>query len=255
MRLDSPRPSPNSVRLQKVLAASGFGSRRTCETLIAAGRVTVNGRRVGEQGVRVDPGRDRVCVDDHEVRREKKIYILFNKPADVLCTCQDPRGRRTFLDYVKIPDVRLYSVGRLDRDTEGLLILTNDGELTQHLAHPRYEVRKTYQAWVAAPLAPAALQCLRAGVESEGERLALDEIAPLPSEDGQVRYEIVLHAGRNRHIRRMFEALGIELLRLKRIGIGPLRLHGLRVGQWRSMTDKETSLLRQFAAHGMRGAR
>jgi 23S rRNA pseudouridine2605 synthase len=204
--------------------------------------------------VSVDPDHDQIQVDGRAVSRAPRVHLLFNKPQDILCTCRDPRNRRTFQDFVKMPQVRLYPVGRLDRDSEGLLLLTNDGDFAQGLMHPRYEVPKIYHAWVAAPLDSKALQSMLAGVESEGERLKVAAIRPLPSEDARTLYEIVLHAGRNRHIRRMFEALGAALLRLKRVGIGPLRMKGLRVGQWRPLTEKEVFLLRQAAQQPARGA-
>jgi len=245
--LDSPkqnRKSDKYPRLHKYLASCGVGSRRACEVLIAEGRVAVDGVVVRTQGVCVDPARQAVCLDNLPVVSQAKIFLVLNKPRDILCTSRDPQGRRTFLDLLPPLHERVFTVGRLDRDSEGLLLVTNDGDLAHALMHPRHGVEKLYRVWVAARLTPEQERRLRAGVTSGGERLILNEITPLATQAGQAAYQVRLVAGRNRHIRRMFEALGIAILRLQRVAIGPLTLNGLRVGAWRHLQDEEVKILR-----------
>lgn len=246
----SPRPSRRrDVRLQKHLAACGIGSRRACETLIAAGRVKVNGEAVLRQGCCVDPDADRIEVDGRPVAVERRITLLLNKPRDVLCTCRDTHGRRTFLDFLPEVKTRLYPVGRLDRDSEGLLIVTNDGALAMALTHPRHEVPKTYHVRLSGTLSESDLERMRAGIVSEGERLRAETVTPLADRDGE--YRIVLREGRNRQIRRMVEATGLRVLGLRRVAIGNLTIKGLRVGQHRPLTAAErTGLFRLARGHG-----
>jgi 23S rRNA pseudouridine2605 synthase len=223
-------------RLQKVLASRGWGSRRVCEELIAAGRVTVNGE-VAQLGRRV-AGDDRVEVDGAPVGiRPELVHYLLNKPAGVLSTASDPQGRRTVVQLV--PDEpRVFPVGRLDADTEGLLLLTNDGELANRLAHPSHGVEKEYLATVAThggPVSAGAIRRLREGVE-------LDDGATAPARVSQPSpgvLRITIHEGRNRQVRRMCEAVGHPVTRLVRTRIGPLRDRRLRPGTWRHLTAAE----------------
>jgi 23S rRNA pseudouridine2605 synthase len=224
-------------RLQKVLASRGWGSRRICEELIAAGRVTVNGE-VAQLGRRVDTEHDHVEVDGAPVGiRPELVHYLLNKPAGVLSTASDPQGRRTVVQLV--PDEpRVFPVGRLDADTEGLLLLTNDGELANRLAHPSHGVEKEYLATVAThggPVSAGAIRRLREGVELDDGPTAPARVSqPSP---GVLR--ITIHEGRNRQVRRMCEAVGHPVTRLVRTRIGPLRDRRLRPGTWRHLTAAE----------------
>ncbi len=251
--MDCSRPSPRSdarPRLHKVLAAAGFGSRRACEGLIADGRVAVDGAVIREQGLRVDPARQDIRVDGRRAAAQAPVYLLLNKPRDVLCTARDPRGRRTVFALLPSLEQRVFTVGRLDRYSEGLLVITNDGALAQTLAHPRHGIEKRYRVWTPAPLSAAQQARLLAGVPSEGERLRLRGLAPVPAAgaDGRGCCEVRLAEGRNRHIRRMFEALGIPIRRLQRVALGPLTLGGLRSGAWRRLNEGEVAALRAAAA-------
>ncbi|MBM4155805.1 MAG: rRNA pseudouridine synthase [Lentisphaerae bacterium] len=244
-----PRPSPRSeVRLQKYLADCGFGSRRACEILISEGRVAVGGRAVVEQGVRIDPDRADVTVDGRPARRERIIHVVLHKPAGFLCTSRDPHGRRTFHELLP-PDLgaRVYSAGRLDWDSEGLLLVTNDGDLAHRLIHPRHHVEKTYRVWTPVPLDPAWLARFTSGVDSEGERLAARSVREVGRDRQGAYYEMVLGTGRNRQIRRMFEVAGLPVLRLLRTRFGPLDLGDLPPGRWRPVTDTELAALRDLA--------
>lgn len=250
MALDSPRPSrrnDRSVRLNKYLAQCGLGSRRACEHLIESGFITVDDQVIREQGVCITPGIQKVCNNGVEVRPQRRVYLVLNKPKDVVCTSHDPQGRRTFQSLLPATlPARVYTIGRLDRNSEGLLIVTNDGDLALKMTHPRYEVSKTYHVWCRTALTPDQIQRMRRGVESEGERLATDAVVALHSENAYSHvYELRIHEGKNRHIRRMFEALGVEIHRLKRVALGPLRLSHLRSGEWRYLNPDEVDVLRQ----------
>jgi 23S rRNA pseudouridine2605 synthase len=190
----------------------------------------------------MDPRRDRVQVDGRPVRPERLVHLVLNKPRDVLCTCHDPSGRRTFLKLLPDFGVRLYPVGRLDRNSEGLLIVTNDGALAQSLMHPGREVPRRYRVRVAAPLTLEQRRRIREGMVVDGERLQVDELEPLP-EEGPATYAVVLHEGRNREIRRIFEALRVPVEALKRLQFGPLELGDLRSGRWRRLTPREVRAL------------
>ncbi len=238
--------SPQAERLQKVLAARGWGSRRTCEELIAAGRVTVNGE-VAVLGRRVDPDVDVVEVDGAPVGiKADLVYYLLNKPAGVVTTARDTHGRRTVVDLVP-PEPRVYPVGRLDADTEGLLLLTNDGELANRIAHPRHGVEKEYLATVAGgPVAAGALRRLREGVELDDGMTAPARVSQ--PDAGVLR--ITIHEGRNRQVRRMCEAVGHPVTRLVRTRIGPITDRRLAPGAWRPLTPEEViALARATADH------
>ena len=236
------KPSPNkSVRLQKYLAACGVASRRASEQLITDRRVSVNGRFISEQGLRVDPESDVVEVDGQRVFPEQKLYFMLNKPVGVLCTCQDTHGRRTFLDYFPDCRERLYPVGRLDQDSEGLLIVTNDGDLALRLTHPRHEVAKTYHVRLNAALAEKARLRMLEGVESEGERLRAESVSPIANE--AAGYRIVLREGRKRQIRRMIRALGLHVVSLQRVAVGALMLGVLPAGKARALSEREVEIL------------
>ena len=225
-------------RLQKVLARAGFGSRRACDELIGEGRVRVNGRPA-VVGQRVDPDHDRVEVDGVPVGvRPDLVHYLLNKPRGVVTTARDPQGRPTVVALV--PDQpRVFPVGRLDADTEGLLVLTNDGELAQRLSHPSFGVEKEYLAEVEGTPSPGALRRLREGVQLEDGLTAPARVsAPAP---GVLR--ISLHEGRNRQVRRMCEAVGHPVVRLVRTRIGPVADRGLAPGEWRPLSTAEVRAL------------
>jgi len=226
---------PQGERLQKVLAAVGFGSRRTCEDLIAGGRVTVNGE-VAELGRRIDPDVDLVEVDGAPIGvRPGLVYYLLNKPAGVVTTSKDTHGRPTVIDLVPAKP-RVFSIGRLDADTEGLLILTNDGKLANRIAHPSHGVEKEYLAEVSGgQVSPGAVRRLRDGVE-------LDDGITAPAKVSQPQpgvLRITIHEGRNRQVRRMCEAVGHPVTRLVRTRIGPLADRSLKPGEWREWSTDE----------------
>ena len=225
-------------RLQKVLAVAGIGSRRRCEELIDAGSVRVNGE-VAVLGRRVDPEHDLIEVDGAAIGvRPGSVYYLLNKPIDVITTADDPQGRPTVVAIVP-SEPRVYPVGRLDADTEGLLILTNDGELTHRLTHPSFGVDKEYLAHVDGKPSRGALRTLREGVELE-DGMTAPASASLVGDD-VVR--LVIHEGRNRQVRRMCDAVGHPVRRLVRVRIGPLRDAHLGVGEWRELTQDEVRSL------------
>lgn len=230
-------------RLQKVLARAGFGSRRTCDELVAAGRVEVNGE-LARLGRRVDPDLDRIRVDGVDVSiRPGLVYYLLNKPAGMVCTASDPEGRPTVISAVPA-EPRVHSVGRLDAATEGLLVLTNDGDLTFRLTHPRYGVEKEYLAELASRPRPAALRALREGVELEDGVTAPARV----SQVGDHGLRIVIHEGRNRQVRRMCDAVGHPVVRLARIRVGPLADRRLAPGEWRPLSAEEVRALEAAAA-------
>jgi 23S rRNA pseudouridine2605 synthase len=225
------------VRLNRYLASAGVGSRRAVDELIRAGRVTVNGQ-MGELGGAVGEG-DVVAVDGRPVAPQELAYLMLHKPSGVVTTASDPQGRRTVVDLVESPQ-RVYPVGRLDRDTTGLLLLTNDGELANRLAHPRHGVEKTYVADVEGDPPPDVLRRLAEGVELDDGPTASARVRRL----GAGRVELVIHEGRNRQVRRMCEAVGHPVRRLHRSAYGPLELGALAEGRWRALTSEEVDALR-----------
>lgn len=228
------------VRLQKVLAAAGIGSRRTCEALIDEGRVEVNGQRVREQGLRVDPRTAVIRVDGERVPTAPDTAVYaFNKPRGVVSTMSDEEGRPCVGDWLAGRTDRLFHVGRLDIDTEGLLILTNDGELANRLSHPSHEVDKTYVATIRGQVPNAALRELRSGVELEDGPARVDSVRIVQKLPDRTMVELVLHEGRNRIVRRMMDAVGYPVSELVRTQIGPIHLGQQRPGVIRQITGKE----------------
>lgn len=236
---------PDGVRLQKVLAQAGLGSRRTCEDLIAAGRVEVDGVRTTALGVRVDPATAVVHVDGTRVQLDPtKVTVALNKPLGVVSTMSDPQGRPTVGELVADRPERLFHVGRLDADSEGLLLLTNDGELGNRLAHPRYEVAKTYLVTVSGEgFFPRHAKTLRSGVELDDGPARMDSVRVVDSVPGATMLEVVLHEGRNRIVRRMLDAVGFPVTRLVRTRIGPVTLGTLRAGRTRVLGRTELGAL------------
>lgn len=239
----SPRPNPSSsrLRLQRYLASCGLGSRRTCEDLIRSGAVTVDGVPVTEMGVVVDPPRQVIRVDGRPVHPQDTVYLAVHKPPGVMCTSDDPQGRRTVLDLLPPVDVRLYTVGRLDLDSEGLLLVTNDGAFAHRLTHPRHHVRKVYHVWIRGALGERQRSACLAGVTSDRDVLRALEVEDEGFDQGARRYRVVLGEGKKRHIRRMFFELGHRVIRLKRVRIGPLELGELAPGQSRPLTRDEVA--------------
>ena len=230
----------NLIRLQKVLATAGIGSRRACEALIEQGRVEVDGKLVTEQGMRVDPRTAVVRVDGERVPTAPDTAVYaFNKPKGVISTMSDDEGRPCVGDWVAGRTERLFHVGRLDADTEGLLLLTNDGELANRLGHPSYEVDKTYVATVRGHVLPQALRALREGVELDDGMARADAARIMQKAPDRTLVELVIHEGRNRIVRRMMAEVGYPVTDLVRTRIGPVHLGQQRPGIIRAITGKE----------------
>ncbi len=236
-------------RLQKVISQAGVASRRHAEELITAGRVTVNGKTVSELGVKVEPGRDVVAVDGKPLAAEKKYYILLYKPRGIVTTLEDPEGRKTVRQLVADIPARLYPVGRLDYNTEGLLLLTNDGPLTHTLTHPSHNISKTYLAEVVGKPAEEKLDQLRIGIRLDDGVTAPARIRLLEhdSDKNTSRLEIIISEGRNRQVRRMCEAIGHPVDKLKRVKFAFLTLEGLRRGRFRHLSPDEVEELKALA--------
>lgn len=232
------------IRLQKVLAGAGRGSRRACEVLIGEGRVSVDGELVREQGMRVDPETAVIKVDGMRITTSStSVYLALNKPKGMVSAMSDPEGRPTVGDLVEGRKERLFHVGRLDADTEGLLLLTNDGELAQRLTHPSYEVPKTYLAELLGPLPRDVGRQLRAGVELEDGMARVDSFKLVDSAANRVLVEIVLHEGRKHIVRRMLEQVGHPVQRLVRTAVGPVQLGSQKSGRLRPLTRQELGAL------------
>ncbi|NLT30781.1 MAG: rRNA pseudouridine synthase [Propionibacterium sp.] len=235
---------PEGVRLQKVLAAAGIASRRAAEEMIAEGRVEVNGRLVLEQGLRVNPDTDEIRVDGSRIPPPRRhAYLVLNKPRGVVSTLSDPEGRTTLADYLENRRERLFHVGRLDTDTEGLIILTNHGEFAHRLAHPSYEVPKTYLAVVEGRVNPAVIRRLQKGVTLEDGPVRPDKVTLKNAHADRSMVEVVLHEGRNRIVRRMFDSVAHPVRELARTRIGPVRLGRLPSGESRDLTREELGAL------------
>ncbi len=234
-------------RLHKILAHAGIGSRRKCEELIAAGRVSVDGQTVRQLGTKVDPEQHQIGVDGQPIHTERPVYWLVNKPKGYLCTNADPAGRPLVIDMVPHVSQRVYTVGRLDEASEGLLLLTNDGDLAFRLMHPRFGVEKTYVVQVAGqPSADDLLQLLKGVWLSDGHVKA-KHVKRLKTIGESTSLRIVLNEGKNREIRRMLARLGHKVLRLRRIAIGPIQLGNLKGGKARRLSAPELAALRRAA--------
>jgi len=240
-------------RLQKILAYAGIASRRKCEELIRAGRVRVNGTIVSELGTKVDPTRDRIEVDGAAIQFEKKTYIALHKPRGYLSDVDAERGKRLAVELVPSRE-RLYAAGRLDANSEGLLLLTNDGDLAHRITHPRFEHEKEYLTLVAGVPDDAALAKLQKGVWYDGELLKADHVERAArhqrfgnADHGRTWVKIVLHEGKKRQIRHMGAAIGHPVLRLIRVRIGPMELSALPAGKWRALSEDEVCALKEYA--------
>jgi 23S rRNA pseudouridine2605 synthase len=239
-------------RLNKYLAHAGVGSRRHCDEMIQHGRVSVDGRVVRELGTRVDAERQQVCVDGQPLQGEKLVYWLVHKPRGYLCTNSDPAGRPLAIDLVPHVPQRVYTVGRLDEDSEGLLLLTNDGDLAYRLMHPRFGVRKTYLVQVAGKPTREDLDQLLKGVWLSEGHVRAQRVKRLKTQGDSTWLEIVLSEGKNREVRRMLARLQHKVMRLRRTAIGPLRLDRLPKGKSRHLKPEELERLRQAAQRAPR---
>lgn len=236
-------------RLQKVLAQAGIASRRKCEEYILAGRVEVNGSVVSELGAKVDPAADEIKVDGRLIKGENKVYLVLHKPKGVITSVQDPKGRKVVADYLPGIKERVYPVGRLDYETEGLLILTNDGDFANLLTHPRHHVPRTYRATVKGQPHGSVLEQLAKGILLDDGMTAPAEVEyfDIKPDKKETVITITIYEGRNRQVRRMFDAVHFPVLLLKRIQFGPLYLGNLARGQYRLLTPKEVDELRKAA--------
>ena len=235
------------VRLNKFIANSGICSRREADTYIATGLVSVNGVRVTELGTKIDPAKDDVRFDGERLKGEKKVYVLMNKPKDFVTTLADPHAERTVMDLIsksRCPE-RIYPVGRLDKATTGVLLLTNDGDLAEKLTHPSHGVRKIYQATLDKNLKKEDFDQILEGIELEDGPIAADALSYVEGEKNEIGLEI--HSGRNRIVRRIFEHLGYKVKKLDRVYFAGLTKKNLRRGAWRFLDDKEVGLLKMGA--------
>ncbi|NHN28763.1 pseudouridine synthase [Paenibacillus agricola] len=232
-------------RLQKVLAEAGVASRRKCEELITAGRVMVNDEIITTLGVKVEATSDVIKVDGRTIRQQKKVYILFNKPKGVITSASDPGGRKIVTDFLEDIQERIYPVGRLDYDTEGLLLLTNDGEFANLLTHPRHHVPRTYHATVKGVPHGSLLDKLRDGIELEDGMTSHAEVDyyDIDLAKKETIVSITIYEGRNRQVRRMFDAIEFPLIKLKRVQFGPIALTGVPRGKFRHLEPKEVKEL------------
>lgn len=231
-------------RLQKYMARCGVASRRKCEELIVQGRVKVNGRTVKELGVKIDPDADRVEVDGKALKEEKrKVYIMLNKPAGYVTTVRDQFGRPTVLDLVKGVKERIYPVGRLDYDTRGLLLLTNDGKFAHYMTHPSHQIEKVYHATVKGIPSEENLERLRRGIKIEGYVTSPAKAAIIKKYKDRALLELTIREGRNRQVRKMCDAIGHPVIKLKRMQIGKLKLGNLKEGEWRYLEKEELGRL------------
>lgn len=241
----------NEVRLQKFMAEQGVASRRKSEELILAGKVKVNGH-VAQIGMKINPRKDLVTVGKQKltnVKNRKMVYIMLNKPRGYVTTVSDELGRKTVMDLLPDFGVRIYPVGRLDKDSEGLLLLTNDGSFTNCMTHPSHEYAKVYRVTVRPAVDDNILYNLRNGIEINGRVTAPCDVTVLTEEENRVVLEFVLHEGRNRQIRKMCESQGLEVARLKRISIGPIKLGMLKQGDYRELSEQDVKKLLRSAGH------
>lgn len=241
----------NEVRLQKFMAEQGVASRRKSEELILAGKVKVNGH-VAQIGMKINPRKDLVTVGKQKltnVKNRKMVYIMLNKPRGYVTTVSDELGRKTVMDLLPDFGVRIYPVGRLDKDSEGLLLLTNDGSFTNCMTHPSHEYAKVYRVTVRPSVDDNILYNLRNGIEIDGRVTAPCDVTVLTEKENRVVLEFVLHEGRNRQIRKMCESQGLEVARLKRISIGPIKLGMLKQGDYRELSEQDVKKLLRSAGH------
>jgi len=235
----------SKIRLQVALAKAGTASRRKAAELIESGQVKVNGKIVREKGFRVNISKDKIIVNKKELSFENKSYYILNKPQGVLSTAKDERNRKTVLDFLKGAKNRLYPVGRLDKDTTGLIILTNDGEITFRLTHPKFGIKRVYEVKVEGSVEEKALKRLKDGVTIDGKPARAEKIILRKKSASQTDFTLTIGEGRKREIRKMCDAIGHRVLELKRIAFGPLRLKGLKTGSVRELTGTELKAIKK----------
>ena len=231
------------MRLNKFLSNSGIASRRKCDEIIKEGKVTVNGKIVTELGTLINEKKDRIKVEGKEIKLPSSfVYIKLNKPKGYACSANDEKGRKTIYQLINC-DERLFSIGRLDYNTEGLILLTNDGDFANKVAHPSYNLEKEYHVNIIGDIKESELAVLRRGVVIEGNRLPCAKVERISFENNVTKLSVIINEGLNRQIRRMFEAIGKEIKLLKRVRIGEVKLGGLKRGDYRDLTEKELNSL------------
>ena len=238
------------MRLQKFLAACGLGSRRGCEELIETGRIEVDGQ-TASLGARVDPSQQQVTFDGERLRLQPRRYFLLNKPKGVLCTNADPAGRRRVIDLFPADMPRLFPVGRLDEDSEGLLVVTNDGDFAHKLAHPRHRIYRTYQVQVAGDPPRETLNQLKKGFHFADGRFKVHDVKPLKKQGKSTHLELTLTEGQNREIRRLMARIGHKVISLERVAFGPLRLGKLKSGEFRELRADEVERFEALVARNL----
>lgn len=234
-------------RLQKLLASAGFGSRRACEELITTGRVTIDGKTVTELGTRANIETQKVAVDGDRLKVHRKLYYLVNKPPGCLCTNSDPAGRTRVIDLLPPSDARLFTVGRLDEGTEGLLLVTNDGELAHRLAHPKFQVERVYKATIAGVPTSETLDELRRGFFFDEGKFKVRDLRNIRPKGSSTILDVVMTEGQNREVRRLFARVGHKVMQLRRIAFGPLKLGDLELGAYRPLRSEELQGLIEFS--------
>lgn len=238
------KQSPKTIRLDKFLSNAGIRSRRGIKQLLKNQIITINGKRITESGIRLDPYTDEVLLNGEKIQQSEAVYFLLNKPMGYISTTADEHGRDNVISLIDTQE-RIYPVGRLDKDTHGLLLLTNDGELTHQLIHPKYHIPKVYRLLVAGDVDPRQITLFQTGVMLDDGITRPAETKIVSQGKDQTILEVTLHEGRNRQIRRMCEAVGLGLLDLQRISFGPLRLDGLKLGTYRNLTKEEIHSLKR----------
>lgn len=241
------------IRLQRFLAQCGLGSRRDCEELIIAGRVAVDGRIANQLGTTVDPSTQSISLDGERLKLERKKYFMLNKPSGFLCTADDPQGRRVVLDLFPQEGPRLFTIGRLDENTTGLLLVTNDGDLAQKLAHPRYRIFRQYRAQVAGQPKREVFEQLKQGLFFTEGKFRVYNVKPVKKQKDSTWVEITMTEGQNREIRRLFARVGHKVMKLERIGFGPLRLGRLSIGEYRDLSREELAELHAVLERNQQG--
>ena len=245
---DLPDDDSSVERLQKVLASAGIASRRNCEEYIRDGRVTVDGETVTELGIKVDSQAQKVCVDGERIKFQKKQYFLVNKPVGVVCSNADPQGRPRVIDLLPPWHGRLFSVGRLDENSEGLLIVTNDGELAHSLAHPKFQVERVYRCIIAGIPTDETFKMLRQGLHFTEGKFRMRDVRRVKTSGKSTLVEVILTEGQNREVRRMFARVGHKVLKLRRTAFGPMKLGELETAAYRPLSPSEVRVLKQYAS-------
>lgn len=245
---DLPDDEGSFERLQKILASAGIASRRACEDYIRDGRVTVDGKTVTELGIKIDSQVQKVCVDGERIKFQKKQYYIVNKPVGVVCTNADPQGRPRIIDLLPPWYGRLFSVGRLDESSEGLLLVTNDGELAHALAHPKFQVERVYRCIIAGIPSDETFDQLRHGLHFTEGKFRMRDVRRIKSNGKSTLVEVILTEGQNREVRRLFSRVGHKVLKLRRTAFGPIKLGELDPAAYRPLTTAEVRVLKQYAA-------